>query len=127
MAVLNILKKVAGKYNDSSLIIRILIGIVIGVILTVIAPGWTWIGTLGSLFVGALKAIAPILVFVLVSSALAQGASKMDRRFGSVIFYYMLTTFLAGAIAVVVSFLFPQTLLLEDAATAETIPRASAR
>lgn len=55
MAVLNILKKVAGKYNDSSLIIRILIGIVIGVILTVIAPGWTWIGTLGSLFVGALK------------------------------------------------------------------------
>lgn len=123
MAVLNILKKVAGKYNDSSLIIRILIGIVIGVILTVIAPGWTWIGTLGSLFVGALKAIAPILVFVLVSSALAQGASKMDRRFGSVIFYYMLTTFLAGAIAVVVSFLFPQTLLLEDAATAETIPQ----
>lgn len=113
----------AGKVNDSSLIIRILIGIVIGVILTVIAPGWTWIGTLGSLFVGALKAIAPILVFVLVSSALAQGASKMDRRFGSVIFYYMLTTFLAGAIAVVVSFLFPQTLLLEDAATAETIPQ----
>jgi serine/threonine transporter len=123
MAVLTFLKGAVRKYNDASLILRILIGIIIGAILAFIAPGWTWLETLGSLFVGALKAIAPVLVFVLVAGALAQGSSKLDRRFGSVIFFYMLTTFLAGVIAVIMSFLFPQTLLLKDAATADTIPQ----
>ena len=123
MAVLTFLKGAVRRYNTTSLILRILIGIIIGAILAFVAPGWTWLETLGSLFVGALKAIAPVLVFVLVAGALAQGSSKLDRRFGSVIFFYMLTTFLAGVIAVVMSFLFPQTLVLKDAATADTIPQ----
>ena len=59
------------KWNSLSLIVRICIGLVIGAVLGLTVPGWTWIKVLGTMFVGALKAIAPILVFVLVSSSLA--------------------------------------------------------
>ena len=65
-------KKVVSKYNSVSLIFRIFIGICIGVILALTVPKASWIATFGSLFVGALKAIAPILVAVLVTSALCQ-------------------------------------------------------
>ena len=86
-------------------------------------PGAGWVGELGSLFVGALKGIAPVLVFVIVASALAQGSSKLDRRFGTVIWLYMLTTFLAAAIAVMTSFLFPVTVVLADAAQSDVVPQ----
>ena len=94
------LNKAVARYNGISLIVRILIGLFIGAVLALVAPGAGWVGELGSLFVGALKGIAPVLVFVIVASALAQGSSKLDRRFGTVIWLYMLTTFLAAAIAV---------------------------
>ena len=97
------LKAVVAKYNQTSLILRILIGLAVGSVLALVAPGAGWVGELGSLFVGALKGIAPVLVFVIVASALAQGSSKLDRRFGTVIWLYMLTTFLAAAIAVITS------------------------
>ena len=58
------------KWNSLSLIIRIVIGLVIGAILGLTLPSFSWIGVLGELFVGALKAIAPLLVFVLVASSL---------------------------------------------------------
>ncbi|MGN0361285.1 MAG: serine/threonine transporter SstT [Bilifractor sp.] len=119
------MKKAAKKYNETSLILRILCGIIVGIIFAFLLPGWTWLEILGSLFVGALKAIAPVLVFVLVSGALAQGSSKLDKRFGNVIFLYMLTTFLAAFVAVGASFLFPQTLVLSgvEAAQADTVPQ----
>ena len=110
------LNKAVARYNGISLIVRILIGLFIGAVLALVAPGAGWVGELGSLFVGALKGIAPVLVFVIVASALAQGSSKLDRRFGTVIWLYMLTTFLAAAIAVVTSFMFPVTVVLADAA-----------
>lgn len=116
-------QKAVTKYNGVSLIIRILAGLVIGTILALTVPGATWIGTLGDLFVGALKGIAPVLVFVIVASALAQGTSKLDRRFATVIFLYLLTTFIAAALAVITSFLFPQTVVLADAAQSEVIPQ----
>ena len=112
------LKKIAAAYNGVSLILRIAIGLVVGVILALVCPGATWLKELGNLFVGALKGIAPVLVFVIVASALAQGSSKLDRRFGTVVWLYMLTTFVAAALSVVTSMLFPQTLLL-----AEVIPQ----
>ena len=74
------LKKIAAAYNGVSLILRIAIGLVVGVILALVCPGATWLKELGNLFVGALKGIAPVLVFVIVASALAQGSSKLDRR-----------------------------------------------
>lgn len=111
------------KYNQFSLIVRILAGMFVGVVLALAAPGASWVGELGNLFVGALKGIAPVLVFVIVASALAQGTSKLDRRFGTVIWLYMLTTFLASALAVVTSFLFPQTVVLADAAQSDVIPQ----
>ena len=83
----------------------------------------TWIGEFGTLFVSALKAVAPILVFVLVASALAQGTSKLDRRFGTVLFLYLFTTFLAAVVAVLTSRLFPQTLSLGKAAKADVVPQ----
>ena len=121
--ILNWLKAAAAKYNSTSLILRIFIGLVIGVILAIVLPGWTWLGEPGNLFVGALKAVAPVLVFVLVSSALAQNGQGLDKRFGTVIGLYMLTTFLAAVLAVCMSFLFPQTIVLADAAAADTIPQ----
>ena len=117
------LKKIAAAYNGVSLILRIAIGLVVGVILALVCPGATWLKELGNLFVGALKGIAPVLVFVIVASALAQGSSKLDRRFGTVVWLYMLTTFVAAALSVVTSMLFPQMLLLPEAAEAEVIPQ----
>lgn len=123
MAAGSFFKKVVDKYNTSSLILRIIIGLVVGTILGLVVPGAAWIGTFGDLFVGALKAIAPILVFVLVLSALAQGTSRLDSRFGLVIWLYMLTTFLASVAAVAASFLFPIKITLTEAASADTIPQ----
>ena len=116
-------KKVAAVYNRISLILRIAIGLVVGAILALVCPGAVWLEELGNLFVGALKGIAPVLVFVIVASALAQGSSKLDRRFGTVVWLYMLTTFVAAALSVVTSKLFPQTLVLAEAAEAEVIPQ----
>ena len=109
---MSVLKQIAAAYNRISLIGRIAAGIVIGVILALVIPQAEWIGIFGDMFVGALKAIAPVLVAILVMSALCQGKGKLDRRFGLVIFYYLLSTFLAAAVAVAASFLFPQTLVL---------------
>ena len=117
------LNAAAAKYNSISLIVRILCGLVIGAVLALTVPGAGWVAELGTLFVGALKGIAPVLVFVIVASALAQGSSKLDRRFGTVIWLYMLTTFLAAAIASVTSFLFPVTVVLADAAESDVIPQ----
>ena len=116
-------KKVAAVYNGISLILRIVIGLVIGAVLALVCPGAVWLEELGDLFVGALKGIAPVLVFVIVASALAQGSSKLDRRFGTVVWLYMLTTFVAAALSVVTSKMFPQTLVLAEAAEAEVIPQ----
>lgn len=105
-------KKVLMIYNGASLILRIIIGIVIGVVLALIVPRAEWISMLGNLFVGALKAIAPVLVAVLVAASLCQGNAKLDRRFGLVIFFYILSTYLAAVAAVTASFIFPQTITL---------------
>ena len=99
-------------YNSASLILRICIGIVLGAVLGMFLPKFSWIGIFGDLFVGALKAIAPVLVFALVSSSLINGKAKLDRRFGMVIFLYMISTLIASFVAVAVSFFFPQTIAL---------------
>ncbi len=114
--------KIIEKYNKTSLIIRIIIGLIIGALLGVFFKELPVIPLLGSLFVGALKAIAPVLVFVLVLSALAKGEDKLDNRFGTVLMLYMVSTFLASFVAVIASFIFPQTLVLAQSAEADVVP-----
>ena len=117
------LRGVADKYNGVSLIIRIIVGLIAGTALALVVPHMTWIGEFGTLFVSALKAVAPILVFVLVASALAQGNSKLDGRFGTVLFLYLFTTFLSAVVAVLTSRMFLQTISLGDAADADVVPQ----
>lgn len=117
------LRGVADKYNGVSLIIRIIVGLIAGTALALVVPHMTWISEFGTLFVSALKAVAPILVFVLVASALAQGNSRLDGRFGTVLFLYLFTTFLSAVVAVLTSRMFPQTISLGDAADADVVPQ----
>lgn len=117
------LRGVADKYNGVSLIIRIIVGLIAGTALALVVPHMAWIGEFGTLFVSALKAVAPILVFVLVASALAQGNSKLDSRFGTVLFLYLFTTFLSAVVAVLTSRMFPQTISLGNAADADVVPQ----
>ena len=111
------------RYTDVPLILRIVIGMVIGIVLALAVPGISWIGTLGSLFTTALKAIAPILVFFLVIGALCTARSAGNMK--TVICLYIVSTLVAGALAVVASYLFPSELVLTgvDAADATGAPQ----
>ena len=111
------------RYTDVPLILRIVIGMAIGIVLALAAPGISWIGTLGSLFTTALKAIAPILVFFLVIGALCTARSAGNMK--TVICLYIVSTLVAGALAVVASYLFPSELVLTgvDAADATGAPQ----
>ena len=109
------MRKIFGIYNKVSLILRIFIGLVIGALLGVFVPEATGISILGDIFVGALKAVAPILVFVLVISSLAKASCGIGKKFRTVIILYMLSTFLAAVVAVLASFVFPVTLKLTAA------------
>lgn len=107
------------KWTGMSLVVRILIGLVIGAVLGLVVPQWSGIGILGKVFVSALKAIAPVLVGVLVMSSVAKAQKGLGPRFRVVIGLYLFTTFCAALLAVTASFLFPVTL---DLAEAESLP-----
>jgi serine/threonine transporter len=100
-------------WNGWSLILRILCGLIIGTVLAIVAPGLEWVEVLGTLFVSALKAIAPVLVLILVISALAN--AKKAHAMKTVILLYVASTFIAGLVAVAASFMFPVSLTLTDA------------
>ena len=104
------------KWTNSSLILRIFIGLVIGALLGLFAPQLTGISILGKVFVSTLKAIAPLLVAVLIMSSIAKAKGGLGACFRTVITQYLLSTFIAATLAVVASFLFPVTLVLKDAA-----------
>ena len=89
-----------------SLVLRIFIGLVIGAILGFLIPSQQWISIFGDVFVGALKGIAPVLVFVLVASSLANAKGGNADRFKVVIFLYMLSTLIAAFVAVCMNFTF---------------------
>ena len=89
------------KWNSISLVKRILCGLVIGAILGMAVPQVSVIGILGTLFVGALKAIAPVLVFFLVMAALACGQEGGGKTMGRVVVLYLVGTFAAAVVAVI--------------------------
>ncbi|MDO5000887.1 MAG: serine/threonine transporter SstT [Eubacteriales bacterium] len=104
------------KWNQISLVKRIIAGLVVGMILGVAVPSAAVIGILGDLFVGALKALAPLLVFFIVMNSLAHHSKGSSTNMGTVIVLYMVSTFLAALTAAVASFLFPSVLTLTGGA-----------
>ena len=111
------MRNLIARWNQISLVKRILVGIVIGLILALVAPeAASGVSILGSLFVSALKAVAPVLVFVLVIHAIAKQSGGQKTNMKSILVLYAIGTFLAGAVAVIASFLFPITLTLKEAA-----------
>ena len=111
------MKRIIRAWNKASLIKRILIGMFLGASLGLLFPNLSGLGILGDLFVGGLKAIAPVLVFTLVANALSQHQKGQDTNMKTVIFLYLLGTFAAALIAVLASFLFPVQITLSSAST----------
>lgn len=111
------MKRIIRAWNKASLIKRILIGMLIGASLGLLFPSLSGLGILGDLFVGGLKAIAPVLVFTLVANALSQHQKGQDTNMKTVIFLYLLGTFAAALVAVLASFLFPVQITLSSAST----------
>lgn len=108
-------KDLINAWNKISLVKQIIIGLAVGIVLALIAPQQlSAITILGDLFVGALKAVAPVLVFFLVMAAISQHKSGQKTNMKSIILLYLLGTFLAGTLAVIVSFIFPVELILAN-------------
>lgn len=117
------MKNLLKKWNQVSLVKQIIVGLVIGIILALTVPAVAKpLVIFGSLFVGALKGVAPVLVLFLVMSAIAQHKSGHQTNMKSIIVLYLLGTFLAGLVAVIVSFVFPVGLTLAKGAEDMTAP-----
>ncbi|MCM3584637.1 serine/threonine transporter SstT [Mesobacillus maritimus] len=117
------MKSIWGMWNRLSLVKQILIGLIVGIILAVTVPDAAKpIVILGSLFVGALKGIAPILVFFLVMAAIVQHKRGQKTNMKTVVILYLSGTFLAALVAVIASFLFPVQLTLASGAEDLTPP-----
>lgn len=116
------MKNLVTRWNEISLVKRIICGLIIGIVLGLVVPQATALSLLGNLFVGALKAIAPILVLFLVMSALAKHQEGKQTNMKYIIGLYLLGTFLAGLMAVIASFLFPVTLTLTQSTSDITPP-----
>lgn len=101
-------------WHRVSLVKRIVIGVVVGGILGLLVPKLSFIGLIGQLFVGGLKAIAPLLVFALVANALSQSRDGQKSNMKVIIFLYLLATFSAALVAVLSSYVFPITLTLSE-------------
>ena len=114
------IKKVVQAWNSVSLVKRIVIGLVIGGVLGVAVPNIEVVELLGTLFVSALKGVAPILVFFLVISALANARAAGSMK--TVVLLYVVSTFVAALVAVVASFLFPIELTLSAPAADQSSP-----
>lgn len=109
------MKNILSFYSKSPLILRIAIGLIIGVCCGLWLPQASFVTVFGDVFVGALKAIAPILVFVLVISSLSGAGEGLGKRFRTVIILYMLSTFFAAVVAVIGSYFFKVTIPLSSA------------
>lgn len=121
--------KVFRKYTEVSLIVRIVIGVIIGAILALTIPSGqegvlgvigNVISLLGTLFVNALKAVAPILVFFLVISALQ--SAKTGKGMKTIVILYLVATFVAAVVAVIGSYIFPLELTLVPSPDTENAP-----
>ncbi|AUI65500.1 MULTISPECIES: serine/threonine transporter SstT [Glaesserella] len=103
----------SSKLLGGNLVLRIAVFLVLGILLALVNPEWAKnVGVLGQFFVKSLRAIAPILVFVLVLSAIANKEVGSDGRLKPILVMYVLGTFIAAVTAVILSYMFPTTLEL---------------
>ncbi len=108
------LNNIGKKYQETALIKLIALGLVIGIIIASFAPGAIpVVSVFGDLFVKALKGVAPILVFILVMNAMAQKSADANSSMKPIVKLYVIGTFLASLVGVVLSFAFPTTLALK--------------
>ena len=113
--------RILSAWNRANLIKRISIGIITGALLALIFPQASAISLLGQIFVGGLKAIAPLLVFALVANALSQHQKGQKSNMKTVIILYLIRTFAAALVAVLANYIFPVTIEL-TAASSEVSP-----
>ncbi|WP_413282605.1 serine/threonine transporter SstT [Vibrio sp. MA40-2] len=112
------------KFTSGNLVLQIVVGIVFGIMLATISPESAKdAGLIGSLFVGALKAVAPILVFILVAASIANQKKGQQTQMRPIITLYLIGTFTAALTAVLLSFAFPTTLTLVAGAEGTTPPQ----
>ena len=102
-------------WTKSNLMLRLLGGIILGTILALLVPNIAGISMLGTLFVGALKSIAPILVAVLVASSISRANQGLGSRFRVVIALYLVSTLMAAILSVLAIRIFPVDVLLRGA------------
>lgn len=106
-----------------SLVTQICIGLIAGIVLAQFWPAAAQsAGFLGNVFVAALKAVAPVLVFVLVTASIANHQPGQQTHMRPILVLYLIGTFSAAAVAVVASFLFPSTLVLATGDTQAGAP-----
>lgn len=99
--------------SRTSLVTQIIIGLAAGIALALVAPSLALdLAFLGKVFVSALKAVAPILVFVLVIASIANHQQGQQIHIRPILWLYLLSTFGAAVVAVVASMAFPSTLIL---------------
>ena len=109
------LENLLNAWNRISLVKQIIIGLIIGIVLAVAFPTQlSGITIFGSLFVGALKAVAPVLVFFLVMAAISHHKAGQKTNMKSIIGLYLLGTLLAALAAVIASFIFKLQLVLPE-------------
>lgn len=122
------MRAIVDAYLRLGLVPLIVLALVIGTIIGVVAPSFGLsLGVLGSIFVGALKAVAPILVFVLVLAAVSNQRIGTDSRIKPIIFLYLVGTFSAALVAVGASFMFPTELVLNNIESVEQAAPQSLR
>ena len=102
-------------WQSINLLIRIVIGLCVGAILGVMIPDNSLVPMFGKVFVGLLKGVAPVLVFILIIGALTNASGNIGSRFKTVIMLYVIGTLLAAASDVLFSTVFPVTMTLTDA------------
>ena len=106
-----------------SLVSRIVIGLVCGIALALLAPATARsVAMLGDLFIAALKAVAPVLVFVLVAASIAGHQRGQPTHIRPILMLYLIGTLGAAVVAVLASFAFPTTLVLNAPAVAGNPP-----
>lgn len=113
------------RLADGNLVLQIVFGMLAGVLLALASPeAARSVSFLGALFVKALKAVAPVLVFVLVAASLACKKQGVKSNMRPVLTLYLLGTFLAALTGVLASFAFPTRLVLAHASVPNTAPGA---